>query len=516
VNDPISICALKRYAAENDTGLWRGPSKTAPPSGRRVAIVGGGPAGLTASFYLKKAGHDVVVYESEDEVGGMMWLGIPEYRLPEEVLRKDIAEILDLGIEIRNNTRIGDGVSLSDLRSQYDAVFLPVGAQLSRRLDLEGCDHGDVLWGVDFLKDVRLGKEVRVGDRIVAIGGGNVAIDVALTAHRLGAREIHLACLENREEMPAHEWECQDALAEGVVFHTSWGPKRVLVEGGKVKGIELVKCTSVFDDQGNFHPSYDSSTTTILDADMVIMAIGQACDLSFLDGNSGVKTTRGGLVQVKEETQETTVKGVFAGGDLVKVPGSVIDAIASGRRAAGAIDRYLGGSGDIDEVLFERPEPDPRLGRDEGFADWHRVMAPCLLPEERTKGFSQIDLGFDEKMATEEAKRCLQCDLRLMISPVTHPPEKWLEFSEASVNEVPEIEGVYQLLDEAKNVLSIRGVANLHEALKGQLESNTKAKYFIFEEDRMYTQRESELIQQYLQKHGKLPEGGEDELDDLF
>jgi NADPH-dependent glutamate synthase beta subunit-like oxidoreductase len=517
VNEPISICALKRFAAEDDTGLWKEPSKKVPLTGRKVAVVGGGPAGLTASFYLKKAGHDVVLYESENELGGMMWLGIPEYRLPREVLRTDIAEILDLGIELRNKTSLGDEVSLKDLANEYDAVFLGVGAQLSRKLDLEGCDQKDVLWGIDFLKDAKLGKEVSVGDRVVVVGGGNVAIDVALTSHRLGASEIHLACLEKPEEMPAYEWECQDALAEGIAFHTSWGPKRVLTDGDKVRGIELVKCTSVFDDQGRFNPVYDPSKTKSVDADMVIMAIGQACDLTFLSGNSEVKTTTpGGLIQVDGENMQTTMSGVFAGGDAVKMPGSVIDAIASGRKAAAAIDRYLGGSGDIDEVLFGRTTPNPRLGRDEGFADWRRVMAPCLLPEERAKGFSQIDLGFDEDMATGEAKRCLQCDLRLTINSVARPPEKWLELSEVAVKGLPENEGVYQLLDEAKNVLSIKGVVNLREALTEQLESNQLAKYFVFEEDRMYTQRESELIQQYLQKHGKLPEGGEDELDDLF
>jgi hypothetical protein len=357
---------------------------------------------------------------------------------------------------------------------------------------------------------------VSVGKRVVVIGGGNVAIDVALTTRRLGAKEIHLACLEKREEMPAHAWECEDALAEGVVFHPSWGPKRILADGNRVTGVELVKCTAVFDSEGRFTPSYDPSATQILDAETVIMAIGQACDLSFLRGDGEIKTTGSGLILANEENMETAKKGVFAGGDVVTMPGSVIDAIAMGRKAASEIDRYLGGSGDIDEHLFERSGRDPRLGRDEGFAEWRRVMASCLLPEERVKGFSPFDLGFDKDMATREADRCLQCDLRLDMTPVPHPPEKWLAFTGAAVDEVPACEGVYQLLDEARNVLSIKGVVNLREALMGQLESCDKARYFVIEEDRMFTQRESELIQQYLQKHGKLPGGGEGELDDLF
>jgi NADPH-dependent glutamate synthase beta subunit-like oxidoreductase len=516
INDPISICALKRFAAEKDTGLWRSHSKTAPSSGRKVAIVGGGPAGLTASFYLSKAGHKVALYEAEHRVGGMMWLGIPDYRLPGAVLQKDIDEILNPGIEVKYNARVGDGVSLSDLRVQYDAVFLSVGAQLSRRLDIEGSNHPDAVWGVDFLKDVKRGRKASVKDRVIVIGGGNVAIDVALTARRLGARDIQLVCLEKQDDMPAHSWECEDALAEGVVFHHSWGPKRIVKSGDRLTGIELVRCLSVFDKQGRFNPSYDRSTTRTLDGDTVIMAIGQACDLSFLEGDDEVKTTGGGLIQVDGESMETTAKGLFCGGDAAMMPGSVIDAIASGRKAASGIDRYLGGSGDIDEVLLDGSEPEPHLGRHEGFAEWCRVMAPCLIPEERIKGFSPIDLGFDDRMANDEAKRCLQCDLRLRIASPPDPPEKWLTFDQETVSGVPETEGVYHLLDETKEVLSIKGVPNLREALIEQLGSNEKASYLMFEEDRMYTQRESELIQQHLQKHGKLPGGSEDELEDLF
>ncbi|MBW2057390.1 MAG: FAD-dependent oxidoreductase [Deltaproteobacteria bacterium] len=516
VNEPVSIRALKRFAAENDRGLWRKRAGMAPPSGRSVAVVGGGPAGLTASFYLRKAGHEVVLYEAEDRLGGMMWLAIPEYRLPAGVLQQDLEEILESGIEVRTNTTVGDGVSLSELTGRHDAVFLAVGARLSRKLEIEGSKERGVLWGLDFLKEIKRGKAVEIGRKAVVIGGGNVAIDVALTARRLGAHEIHLACVEKREEMPAHEWECEDALAEGVLFHPEWGPKRILVDGDRVTGIELVRCTSVFDDQGRFSPSYDTGTTMTLEADAVILSIGQACDLSFLGGNGSIKTTGGGLIEVDRDSMETTARGVFAGGDAVAVPGSVIDAVASGRKAAAAIDRFLGGSGDIDEVLFERGRIDPRLGREEGFADVPRVAVPRLMPEERGRCFSPIDLGYDGEMAVREAKRCLRCDLRLTITPVTLPPERWLELNEDTVSGVPEAEGVYQLLDGNRNVLSIKGVANLRKALMEQLGSNQKATHFVFEEDRMYTQRESELIQQYLQRYGRLPEGGEDELDDLF
>ena len=515
VNEPVSICALKRFAAEQDSGIWRASSRVAPPTGKRVAIVGSGPSGLTAAYYLAKLGHSVSVFESLPEPGGMLRAGIPSYRLPEEVLQRDIAEILSLGVEIRTNTPIDDSFSLNDLKNQgYQAIFLAIGAQLSRKLSIEGAELEGVLWGVAFLREAKFGRGAKVEGRVLVIGGGNVAMDVALTALRLGAKEAQLACLESREEMPAYEWEIKEALDEGVILHPSWGPRRILGDG-RVKGIELVRCTSVFNEEGKFNPSFDESTTTTIETDTVIMAIGQASDLSLLGEASKIEATRGGTIKVDDATLETDADGIFAGGEVVSGPTSVVEAIAAGRKAAISIDKYLGGEGNIDEVLVEVEKPKAWLGKEEGFADKPRVRMSCLPMEERLKGFAEIELGFDEPLAVEEAKRCLRCDLRLQLSAVISPPEEWLEFNSQNVDLVPEAEGVFQLLDEQKTIIYIKGTANLRRELEGELGTNEKARYFDYGEEPMYTSRESELLQQFMQKYGKLPEGN-DVLDDLF
>lgn len=518
VNEPVAICALKRFAAEREREL-KEPGKlretTSVPSGKSVAIVGSGPAGLTAAYYLAGKGHTVTLFEAAPEPGGMMRYGIPQYRLPRQVLQQEIDDILEQGVELRTNTRLGEDISLDQLKAGYDAVFLAVGAQQSRRLKIEGVELDDVLWGVDFLRAVNSGQDVPVRERVVVIGGGGVAVDVALTALRLGAREVQLACLESREEMPAHEWEIEEAVEEGVTLHPSWGPRRILGKG-RVSGIELVRCISVFDEKGRFNPSYDEAVTTALETDMVILAIGQSSDLSFLGEDSGVKCTEGGTIEIDPDTLETSVAGLFAAGEVVSGPTSVVEAIAAGRKAAAAIDSCLGGDGEVIYPLIESEEPNPWLGREEGFADRPRAAMPCLPVVERLGGFAQIELGFDGEMAVAEGSRCLQCDLRLKISAVAPPPEKWLEFSAENVNAVPEVEGVYQLRDEDQMVMAIVGTMNLRQALQEQLSAGVEARYFEYEEDPMYTKRESELIQQFLQQYGRLPEGAGEDLDDLF
>ncbi len=506
VNDPMAICALKRFAAGYDTGS-EGAERV--PTGKRVAIVGSGPAGLTAAYYLARMGHGTTLFEAETELGGMMRATIPEYRLPQEVLEREIAEAIQ-GVEVVTGTRIGEAFSLEDLRGEYDASFLALGAQLSRKLAIEGMELEGVLWGLDFLRAVKKGEGPKVKGKVLVIGGGDVAIDVALTALRLGAEEVQLACLERREEMPAHEWEVEEAMEEGVILNLSWGPKKILGDD-RVKGVELVRCSSVFDEEGRFKPCYDQSVTSTIETDMVILAIGQASDLSSLE--SHLQTTGAGTISVDARSQ-ASLPGIFAGGEMVSGPASVIEVIASGRQAAISIDRYLGGEGVPDEPSLE-VDKEPWLGREEGFADRHRVQMACLPLERRVKGFEEIELGFDEAQAIEEASRCLRCDLRLEITPVTLPPESWLPFDAHKVRVVPEIEGVFQLLDEGKKVIYIKGAMNLRQDLEEQLSTQERARYFIYEEDPMYTKRESELLQKFLGQHGHLPEGN-DELEDLF
>jgi NADPH-dependent glutamate synthase beta subunit-like oxidoreductase len=415
-NQPIAICALKRYVTDNAQDVPEQVSKVGVDTGHRVAIVGAGPAGLTAAFYLRKKGHQVTMFEARSAPGGMMRFGIPDYRLPREVVEKEITQILNLGIKLQTEKKLGRDFHLDQLKADgYQAVFLAVGAQLSRRIEVEGANLDDVFWGVDFLCEVSEGKDIALKERVLVVGGGNVAVDVALTALRLGAKEVTLACLERREEMPANAWEIEMALEEGVKLMPSWGPHRIIGDNGKVSGIELVRCTSVFDDEGNFSPTFANIKETVT-ADQVILAIGQAPDLSFVD-DKGPLRVQEGLVVIDEETLETGIPGVFAGGDVAKVPGTIIDAIAAGRRAASSIDRFLGGDGDIEETLVEMHPLEPATGRrGKGFADLKRVRMPAIPLSERHDGFREVELGFNEDQAIDEAKRCLQCDLELCLA----------------------------------------------------------------------------------------------------
>ncbi len=515
VNEPVSICALKRYAADGEKGLWKKNVKAGNDTGKKVAIVGAGPAGLTAAFYLRKQGYAVTIFDGHAELGGMMRYGIPSYRLPKDILDKEINEILDLGVEFRPNQTLGRDVTLDQIKNDgFDAVFLGVGAQLSRRIPLEGSDLPDVLWGVDFLRQVAEGEDIHLKNRIIVVGGGNVAVDVALSAMRCGANDVTMVCLEGREEMPAHEWEIQGVLDEGVRLMTSWGPHKIVSENGQITSMELVHCVSVFDDQCVFNPSFDDSKEKI-EGDQVVLAIGQASDLKFLEDKSQISVDKG-LIVVDEDTLETGMKGVYAGGDVAAVPGAIIHAIAAGRKAASSIDEALGGTGDIEEVLFERDAPDQHIGRDEGFASWPREKIPELELKARHQGFQEVALGYDDEQAIKEARRCLQCDLRLYLESNPSPPEKTLIFNEENINQVPEDEGVFQLYDDEKKVISIKGTGTLRQSLLEALDDYENAAWFDFEEDKMYSQRESELIQQYLQEHGEMPGGGDDDLDDLF
>ena len=406
--EPIAIRAIKRAAMDKGGDAWKERKKPADKTGKKAAVVGAGPAGLTAAYYLASKGHEVAVFDAFPKPGGMMRYGIPNYRLPEERLDKDIDDILEWGVTFKGNTTIGKDITMDQLKKDFNAIFIASGANGSTRISLEGSGKKGVLWGWDFLRDVGLGKTFDFSGDVIVIGGGNVAIDVALTAKRMGAANVHLFCLEQREEMPAHEWEIARAEEEGVIINNAWGPKKILGEKA-VTGLGLIKCTSVFDNAGNFNPTYDEEITNKVSANHILLAVGQAADLGFMKQEKNINTS-GGRIEVEETGLATGEKGVFAGGDVVSGPDSIIGAIAHGRKAATAIDKYLGGDGSIDEVLAT-PEEEVLL------SEFVVEVKPrndlgLLKPWERTSGFDQVELALTDKQIADESSRCLSCDAR--------------------------------------------------------------------------------------------------------
>ena len=520
ISEPIAICSLKRSALENtNTPVWKSYLKLKPPTGKKVAIIGSGPAGLTAAWFLKLKGHDVVVYDSEQSAGGWLRNGIPPFRLSREALDADLADIKSLGIEFRMGTKIGRDITFDEIRKSHDSVFIAAGARNTKKLPCKGVELPGVESGIDLLKSYCTDSDMDkrfANEDVVVIGGGNVAIDVARTALRLDAKSVHLYCLEESEEMPAHEWEIEEAKKEGIVIHPGWGP--ILIAGdNKVERVDFIKCTSVFDEDKKFAPKFDSCITTSQDADRVLIAIGQEPVLDFLADVAGIKTKSSGTIDVDTDSMRTSLDGVFAGGEVVSGPASVIDAVKHGRLAASGIDRYLGGDGDIYFPLLDETAPDIEFKRVDNFYSLTRISMPCLAPDDAVSCLSLVEKGYSSNDAARESERCLRCDMRLLICSPPIPPEPWLEFNEENIAKVPQSEGVYQLLDENKVVYAIKGVDNLSDALSELLEKSTKAKFFLYDEDPMFSKRESELIQEYLKIHGSMPPGeGEDEMDELF
>ncbi|MBE3145245.1 MAG: FAD-dependent oxidoreductase [Planctomycetes bacterium] len=310
-------------------------------SKNRTAVIGSGPAGLTAAWELGRMGLPVTVFESLPKPGGMLRVGIPEYRLPKDILDVEIERIKSLGIEIRTNTPVDEEMFCDLLKGEkYKAIFIATGAHTIRKLRIEGESLAGVVPVLDLLREYNLHGHTKVGKKVVIIGGGNVAMDTARAVLHCGAETVQLFCLEPSSEMPAHEWEVQEAAAEGVIINPSWGPRKILGDGQKVSGVEFIYCKSVFDDERKFCPLFDETKTQTVEADMVVSAIGQSPDLSFL--GKRIDIARGAIV-VDPLTMETSIPGVFAGGDAVLGTTSVIEAMVTGRTAAVSISRYLEG-----------------------------------------------------------------------------------------------------------------------------------------------------------------------------
>ncbi len=433
IDKPVAVCHLKRFAADNGNPQAMLRERMAfkkiakdNATGKSIAIIGAGPAGLTAAYFLGLKGHSVTIFDKEAEPGGMMRYAIPEYRLPKTVLEEDLTYMWRLDVKFKGNQK----VNVKDLILRYDALLIASGNPIPRKLRIGGVELSGILWGLDFLRSIRQGEKMDVKGKVMVVGGGHVAVNVALSAKRLGASEVSMVCLEKRDEMPAYNWEIDQALEEGIQVHTSWAPKALkgengsdvsatggytltgkkIVRGasGKVTGVEFMRCVSVFNENAQFSPEYDDCEIKYFDADTVIFAIGQAPDSSFIDVE-GITTERG-FVTVDNDLM-TTKKGVFACGEAIQPLGSVIDTVKQGRMAAESLDKYLGGNGNIDIQLYDRKSSAQKIERDEEIVKEQRVPMRRLQPEQRID-FSLIELGYDKDEAAKEASRCLQCDLR--------------------------------------------------------------------------------------------------------
>ncbi len=411
LDEPVAICALKRYIADT---FYSTPvaeeveeeQSTTPPRTEKVAIIGAGPAGLTCASDLGALGYKVTIFDSFPYAGGMVRRVIPHYRLSPELIDKEVGEVLTDSIELRLNTTVGKDVSFADLRKQFDAVFVAVGAQVSRTLrNLPGIEHEGVIPSLPFLEEVNNGEKTSLGEKVVVIGGGNVAMDVARTALRIGAKEVNVVCLESWDEMLCHPWEREEAVEEGIKINNSLGPKRLISKNGRVRQVEFWGVESIFDTEGRFNPRYRPNTERIFDCDTVVIAIGQGCDLGFLDSTLALNPA--GTIKVEPITLETSVPGVFAGGDAVKGPASIVEAVGAGHEAAISIDRYLSG-GNLKEgrkpQVVTAPEP-----KTEGLPKKRRAATKRLPPEIRESNFEEVVLPLSAEEAIAEAERCLAC-----------------------------------------------------------------------------------------------------------
>ena len=407
VGGPMAIKALKRFVAEKGSSISIPESVVAKSMGKVVAVVGSGPAGLTAAYYLAKLGHAVTVFEMLPEPGGMMRIGIPRYRLPQHVLDAEINFIRQAGVNIKTNNRVE---SLEKLFEQgYNAVFLAMGAHQCQKMGIEGEDTPAVVEGLSFLKDVNLGLKVSLGDKVAVVGGGNAAIDAARTALRLGAKEVTVLYRRSWNEMPANQTEVEEALFEGVKIQFLTAPIRINRANAKVRMECIHTKLGAVDTSGRKRSEPISGSEFTIEVDKVISAIGQTPNIP---NQFRLTMGDGSTIQVAPNTLATGRAGVFAGGDAVSGPASVIEAVASGRQAAISIDHYLGGKGMMEEVIGPSQKVAPQRLR---LPVANRVAISTLPLQERLRDFSEVEFTLDEQKAIEEAKRCLWCDLPIRV-----------------------------------------------------------------------------------------------------
>ena len=407
VEESISIAYLKYFAADRviQAGGYLPPKAAA--TGKRVGIIGGGPGGLTAAYYLSLKGHRVTVVDAMPQMGGMLRYGIPEYRLPKRVLDEEVAEIASLGVEMKNNFRIGRDVTFEEFKNSYDAVVLAIGAWESMPIGCPGEELDGVMGGIDFLRQVAMGEKPSIGDQVAVVGGGNTAMDACRTAVRLGAKEVYVVYRRTEAEMPAEQLEIDEAREEGVIYKFLTNPAEIIGENGRVKEIKLqVMELGEPDESGRRRPVPVEGKFETLPVTCVISAIGQKANVA---GFEGIELNRKGIISADETSYRTSMPGVFAVGDATNQGASIaIEAIGEARRCAKVVDLYLNGM----QVPYQKTYLSVKKVSPEYFADYiklPRAKMPTRPPEERKHDFQEINLGFSEAQARAEAARCLDC-----------------------------------------------------------------------------------------------------------
>ncbi|MBV1819554.1 FAD-dependent oxidoreductase, partial [Bacteroidales bacterium MSK.15.36] len=412
IDEPVAIDEIKKFIADLELNQETRfvPEKLYDFSHIKIAIIGSGPAGLSCAYYLAQRGYTVTVFEKEQKLGGMLTLGIPSFRLEKDVVEAEIDVLHQLGVEFKCGVEVGKDVTLDELRAQgYKGFYIAIGAQAGRKLNIEGENHKDVISGIDYLRDINLGKHVKTKGNVVVIGGGNVAIDVARTALRTGAKTVNMFCLEGENEMPAQDEEVIEAKDEGVIVNNSWGPKQIIVEDGKVKAVEFKRCVSVFDKYGKFNPKYDEKDIKTVKADKVLLSIGQSIVWGDILKNSKVELNPNMTVKADPLTFETGEPDIFVGGDVYTGPKFAIDAIATGKEGAESLHRSVHPGQTLtlgrNRRIFESLDKD-NLNLD-GYDRAKRQR--ISYDSNKNNTFSDPRITFTEEQLKAETDRCLKC-----------------------------------------------------------------------------------------------------------